>query len=86
MKARITIKPSSLPMGSPIGIIILFGLLLDRLAAPSWVWGVAGIFAVLLVIEFFRQRAWGVEHDVPGFGDASPAYATPDPDFPPPPL
>ncbi|WP_426106382.1 hypothetical protein [Massilia sp. TSP1-1-2] len=68
---KVTIKASSLPMGSPLGIIILFGLLLDRLAAPGWVWGVVGTLALALVIEFIRQRTVGQEHDVPGFGELS---------------
>lgn len=70
-KSKITIKPSSLPMASPLGFIILLGLLLDRLAAPGWAWGVLGTVAVLLAIVFLQQRLCGIERDVPGFGDAT---------------
>lgn len=72
-KHNVTIKPSSLPMRSPLGLIILFGLLLDRLAVPDWAWGVAGTIAVILVIAFIIQLVYGKEADVPGFGDLSPA-------------
>lgn len=70
-KSKVTIKPSSLPMASPLGFIILLGLLLDRLAAPAWAWGVLGTVAVLLAIVFLQQRLCGIERDVPGFGDAT---------------
>lgn len=70
-KSKVIIKPSSLPMASPLGFIILLGLLLDRLAAPGWAWGVLGTVAVLLAIVFLQQRLCGIERDVPGFGDAT---------------
>lgn len=70
-KSKVTIKPSSLPMASPVGFTIVLGLLLDRLAAPGWAWGVLGTVAVSLAIVFLKQRVYGVERDVPGFGDAT---------------
>lgn len=74
MSKKVTIKPSSLPMASPLIFIIVYGLLLDRLAAPGWVWGVLGTISVILTITFLGQRLKGMERDVPGFGDATDEY------------
>lgn len=69
MKRSIVIKSSSLPMRSPIGIAIVFWLLLDRLAAPGWAFGVlwtlVGLLALIWIISFWTESA----RDVPGFGE-----------------
>lgn len=69
MKRKIVIKSSSLPMRSPIGFAILYWLLMDRLGAPGWAYGVlwtfVGLMTIVYVITFFATTY----RDVPGFGE-----------------
>ena len=69
MKRSVVIKSSSLPKRSPIGMAILFWLLLDRLSAPGWVYGVlwslVALCGIVYVISFFTET----ERDVTGFGE-----------------
>lgn len=51
MKKNRVIKPNNLPPKVPITGILVWILLLDRLNAPDWLWGVAGtVFGLLLII------------------------------------
>lgn len=50
MPKRRVIKRSQLPSSLGIGSWIVYGLLLDRLNAPSWLWGVVGTIAVIALI------------------------------------
>lgn len=69
MKRSTVIKSSSLPMRSPLGLAILFWLLLDRLGAPGWAFGVlwtlVGLLVLIWLISFKTESA----QDVPGFGE-----------------
>lgn len=69
MKRKIVIKSSSLPMRSPVGLAVLYWLLMDRLGAPDWAYGVlwtlVGLFAVVWIASFWAESA----QDVPGFGE-----------------
>jgi hypothetical protein len=69
MKRSTVIKSSSLPTRSPLGFAILFWLLLDRLGAPGWAFGVlwtlVGLLVLIWIISFKTESA----HDVPGFGE-----------------
>jgi len=69
MKRSTVIKSSSLPMRSPLGLAILFWLLLDRLGAPGWsfgvLWTVIALLAVMWVASFWTESF----RDVPGFGE-----------------
>lgn len=69
MKRKTVIKSSSLQTRSPVGVAILFWLLLDRLDAPGWAFGVLWTLIALLalawIISFWTESA----RDVPGFGE-----------------
>ncbi len=69
MKRKVVIKSSSLQTRSPVGIAIVFWLLLDRLDAPGWAFGVlwtlVAILALAWLISFFTESV----SDVPGFGE-----------------
>ena len=68
MKHRTVIKPSSLPSQPPTFAAIVWWLLLDRLNAPGWAYGVlwtlVAIFFIAWVYRFWTDQ----ELDVPGFG------------------
>ncbi|MBN9356216.1 MAG: hypothetical protein J0I15_07200 [Herbaspirillum huttiense] len=54
MTKRKVISRKNLPTRMPIALTIALGLLLDRCAAPGWVWGVAGtLMAVVWVAVIF---------------------------------
>lgn len=69
MKRSTVIKSSSLPTRSPVGIAIVFWLLLDRLGAPGWAFGVlwtlVALLALIWIISFWTESA----RDVNGFGE-----------------
>jgi hypothetical protein len=69
MNHSTVIKSSSLPTRSPLGLAILLWLLLDRLAAPGWafgvLWTVIAVLAVMWVVSFWTESF----RDVPGFGE-----------------
>ncbi|MCA1857437.1 hypothetical protein LE190_16105 [Massilia oculi] len=69
MKKRIVIKTSSLPVRLPVTFTTSGWLLLDRLAAPGWAFGVFWTLVAALVVGFI----YGLRHtefkDVPGFGE-----------------
>lgn len=69
MKRSTVIKSSSLPTRSPVGIAIVFWLLLDRLSAPGWAFGVlwtlVALMALIWIASFWAESA----RDVPGFGE-----------------
>jgi hypothetical protein len=64
-----TVITSSLPTRSPLSLAILFWLLLDRLGAPGWAFGVlwtlVGLLVLIWLISFKTESA----QDVPGFGE-----------------
>lgn len=68
-KRKIAIKASSLPARSPVGFAILIWLLLDRLAAPDWAYGVLWTIVALATINWVVCFCTTVEQDVPGFGE-----------------
>jgi len=69
MKHVTVIKSSSLPTRSPVGFAILFWLLLDRLGAPGWAFGVLGtlvfFMAMFWIVSFWTES----KQDVSGFGE-----------------
>ena len=69
MKKKVAIKASSMPARSPVGFAILMWLLLDRLGAPQWAYGVLWTIVGLLAIAFIWCFCTTVERDVPGFGE-----------------
>ena len=69
MKRKNVIKSSSLQTRSPVGIAIVFWLLLDRLEAPSWAFGVLWTLVVLLALGWIASFWTESNHDVPGFGE-----------------
>ncbi len=50
MKRKIVIKALSLPTRSPLGMAIVLWLLLDRLGAPGWVFGVLWTMIALCML------------------------------------
>lgn len=69
MKRKVAIKSSSLPARSPIASTVLFWLLLDRLGAPAWAYGVLWTLTGLCGIAWLYCLATTQERDVPGFGE-----------------
>ena len=69
MKRKIVIKSSSLQTRSPIGFAILFWLLLDRLSAPGFAFGVLWTFVALLALAWIASVWTESARDVPGFGE-----------------
>jgi hypothetical protein len=69
MKRKTVIKATSLPAKSPASFAILFWLLLDRLDAPQWAYGVLWTIVALLAIGFIYQLFTVETRDVPGFGE-----------------
>lgn len=69
MKRKVAIKSSSLPTRSPVGVAILFWLLLDRLAAPAWAFGVMWTLVALLALAWIISFWTESQRDVPGFGE-----------------
>lgn len=66
---KVAIKSSSLPMRSPVGFVILMWLLLDRLGAPGWAYGVLWTLGGLLFVAFACDLYRTDSRDVPGFGE-----------------
>lgn len=52
MKSKKVLSQKQLPIRSPIWGCIVYWLLLDRLDAAGWVWGVAGTLLAVLVISW----------------------------------
>ena len=71
MKRKTAIKSSSLPSRSPIPAAVLYWLLLDRLAAPAWAYGVLWTLVALAAFAWVYCLCTTIEHDVPGFGGKS---------------
>jgi hypothetical protein len=71
MKKAVVIKASSLPPRAPISFAIVMWLLLDRISAPEWAYGVLWTLVVVLVAGFIHRLAKAEFKDVPGFGDKS---------------
>lgn len=71
MKRKTAIKSSSLPTRSPIPGAVLYWLLLDRLGAPAWVYGVLWTLVVIGAVSWIYCLCTTTERDVPGFGDKS---------------
>ena len=69
MKKKTAIKASSLQARSPVGFAILMWLLLDRLGAPQWAYGVLWTMVVLLAIGYVYCLCTTTTRDVPGFGE-----------------
>lgn len=69
MKRSVVIKSSSLPTRSPISFAVLFWLLLDRLGAPGWaygvLWSLVALGAGVWIVSIFTETA----RDVTGFGE-----------------
>lgn len=66
---KTVIKPSSLPMRSPLLFAIVMWLLCDRLAAPGWAYGVLWTVVALWSIVFVAGLRHTTFRDVPGFGE-----------------
>jgi len=69
MKRKIVIKHSSLPVRSPVGGAILWWLLLDRLGAPAWAYGVLWTLVAIGAIAWIYYLFTTDWRDVSGFGD-----------------
>jgi hypothetical protein len=69
MKRFTVIKSSSLPKRPPIGTAVLYWLLLDRLGAPGWAYGVLWSLIALFAIAFAISLHTDTPRDVPGFGE-----------------
>jgi len=69
MKRKIAIKSSSLPARSPVPFAILWWLLLDRLDAPGWAYGVLWTVVAAVTIAWIYCLCTTSERDVPGFGE-----------------
>ena len=69
MKKKVAIKHSSLPMRSTVGLAIVMWLLLDRLSAPGWAYGVLWTIVGILAIAFAYDLHRTTSRDVPGFGE-----------------
>jgi hypothetical protein len=69
MKHVTVIKSSSLPTRSPVGFAILFWLLLDRLGAPGWAFGVLGTLVFFMTVFWIVSFWTESKQDVPGFGE-----------------
>lgn len=69
MKKKVTIKRTSLPTRSPVGMIALNWLLLEHIKAPEWAYGVLWTLAALFIIVFIIAFITETERDVPGFGE-----------------
>jgi hypothetical protein len=69
MKKRTVINIKSLPMRAPTHAAIVWWLLLDRLNAPAWAYGVMWTIVGILVIGFVVEAATAEHKNVPGFGE-----------------
>ena len=69
MKRKTVIKASSLPTRSPIGMAIVLWLLLDRLGAPGWAFGVLWTLIAPCVLTWIASFWAKSAQDVPGFGE-----------------
>jgi hypothetical protein len=69
MSKYVVIKSSSLPSRLPTSFAILFWLLLDRLDAPEWAYGVMWTLVGMLVVGFIYNLNSAEFQDVPGFGE-----------------
>lgn len=72
LKKKVKIKSSSLPMRSPVGGAILCWLLLERIKAPEWAYGVLWTIVAISVIAYAASFFTESFCDVRGFGDDSP--------------
>lgn len=52
MKLRSVVSWKSLPVKPPTMLTVVAGLVLDRVHAPSWVWGVTATVVAFLWIGF----------------------------------
>lgn len=64
MKKRNVIKHKNLSTRSPIGLALLFYLLLDKWNASEWVWGAVGLLFLFMLIAFIIDRINEVEIDI----------------------
>jgi len=69
MKRKVAIKSSSMPTRSPLASAALLWLLLDRLGAPLWAYGVMWTIVGLAAIAWIHCLCTTEERDVPGFGE-----------------
>ena len=53
MHTRKVVSPKNLPMRAPLTSTLVFWLVLDKLGAPGWVWGVLGTLLAVLWIAYF---------------------------------
>jgi hypothetical protein len=60
MKKRKVISSKNLPMRSPLIGALVWWLVLDKLGAPGWVWGVVGTMVVVAWIAF-AVEVWNRE-------------------------
>jgi hypothetical protein len=69
MKKKTVISFTSLPMRAPTHTAIVWWLLLDRLNAPAWAYGVMWTVVGILLIGFIVEAATADRKNVPGFGE-----------------
>jgi hypothetical protein len=64
MKKRKVIKRSNLKSRSPISTGIVFYLMLDKLNAREWIWGVIGLLFFIWLIAFIIDLFNTTEVDI----------------------
>lgn len=73
MKKRIALSQKNLPRGLNLQFFAVIWLLLDRLRAPEWVWGVAGsvgfFLFVVLLYDFFTAVDFKIDYRKEKSGD-----------------
>lgn len=65
---RRTVAPACLPMKMPLYPTLVWFLLLDRLAAPGWVWGVMGAVLAAVWVGWIHHMCCDAWVDLPGLG------------------
>lgn len=69
MKKKTVISFKSLPQRAPVHTAIVWWLLMDRLGAPAWAYGVMWTVVAILAIGFIAELATAERKNVPGFGE-----------------
>lgn len=64
-----TIASSCLPMRCPLMGTFVWYLLLDRLGAPGWVWGVIGTLLACVWVAWIAAQFLNESQPLHGFGE-----------------
>jgi hypothetical protein len=66
---RVVLPRDAFPTRIPIWATLVLGLLLDRIGAPGWVWGVAGSVMLLLIGGAIYLVSIEDAKKLPGYGN-----------------